>query len=167
MATGMWKGVGADASERDFLGASHPQPPGHAAEISYCDHNIPCLIPDGIFGEETLEAVMRFQRQSGRPVTGRVDNATGTPSSPLITPPCDHRSAQVGPGLPRPGLYRPARRLLRPYVPGPVHVPGPLPCAGPASSPTRSLDGTPAPPCANAIWLQRRAGWTRPGRWIN
>ena len=32
--------------------------------------------PDGIFGEETLEAVIRFQQLSGLPVTGRVDNDT-------------------------------------------------------------------------------------------
>ena len=98
-------------SERDFLGLPIHSLQVMLREISYCDHNIPCLIPDGIFGEETLEAVMRFQRHR------------------LLRLPADHRSAQVGPGLPRPGLYRPARRLLRPYVPGPVHVPGPLPCA--------------------------------------
>lgn len=117
-------------SERDFLGLPIHSLQVMLREISYCDHNIPCLIPDGIFGEETLEAVMRFQRQSGRPVTGRVDNGTWDAivtayyaSLRITAPP---RSA---PGLPRPGLYRPARRLLRPYVPGPVHVPGPLPCA--------------------------------------
>ena len=63
-------------SERDFLGLPIHSLQAMLREISYCDHNIPCLIPDGIFGEETLEAVMRFQRQSGRPVTGRVDNGT-------------------------------------------------------------------------------------------
>ena len=63
-------------SERDFLGLPIHSLQVMLREISYCDHNIPCLIPDGIFGEETLEAVMRFQRQSGRPVTGRVDNGT-------------------------------------------------------------------------------------------
>ena len=32
--------------------------------------------PDGVFGEVTLEAVMRFQQSSGMPITGRVDNGT-------------------------------------------------------------------------------------------
>lgn len=34
------------------------------------------LVPDGIFGERTLEAVMIFQRENGLPVTGVVDGAT-------------------------------------------------------------------------------------------
>jgi peptidoglycan hydrolase-like protein with peptidoglycan-binding domain len=37
---------------------------------------IPPLIPDGVFGENTLEAVMVFQRDFHLPVTGVVDNAT-------------------------------------------------------------------------------------------
>lgn len=37
---------------------------------------IPPVIPDGRFGERTLEAVMVFQRDFGLPVTGVVDNAT-------------------------------------------------------------------------------------------
>ncbi len=41
--------------------------------ISSLDSNIPRLIPDGIFGEETLEAVMVFQRDYHLPVTGIVD----------------------------------------------------------------------------------------------
>lgn len=36
---------------------------------------LPRLIPDGIFGERTLEAVMLFQREMFPPVTGVVDNA--------------------------------------------------------------------------------------------
>ena len=34
---------------------------------------LPELVPDGIFGEETLEAVMLFQRELHPPVTGIVD----------------------------------------------------------------------------------------------
>lgn len=45
-------------------------------ELSYTDNHLPFLAPDGIFGEETLEAVMIFQRESGLPVTGRVDQRT-------------------------------------------------------------------------------------------
>ena len=39
--------------------------------IRYPD--LPELQPDGLFGERTLEAVMRFQKQMGIPVTGVVD----------------------------------------------------------------------------------------------
>lgn len=44
--------------------------------ISFQYPCIPRLIPDGIFGERTLEAVMLFQREFFPPVTGQVDNAT-------------------------------------------------------------------------------------------
>lgn len=37
---------------------------------------IPSIIPDGIFGEWTLEAVMVFQRDFHPPVTGIVDHGT-------------------------------------------------------------------------------------------
>ena len=37
---------------------------------------LPELVVDGVFGERTLEAVMRFQREAGLPVTGTVDQAT-------------------------------------------------------------------------------------------
>ena len=45
-------------------------------ELSYADSRLPFLAPDGIFGEETLESVMIFQREYGLPVTGRVDQRT-------------------------------------------------------------------------------------------
>ena len=41
--------------------------------ISFQYSVIPRLIPDGVFGEDTLEAVMIFQREFFPPVTGRVD----------------------------------------------------------------------------------------------
>ena len=37
---------------------------------------LPALVPDGLFGERTLEAVMRFQRELHPPVTGVVDRET-------------------------------------------------------------------------------------------
>ena len=37
---------------------------------------LPPLAVDGVFGEQTLEAVMLFQRESGLPVTGVVDQRT-------------------------------------------------------------------------------------------
>lgn len=45
-------------------------------QLSYGYGNLPFLVPDGRFGEETLEAVMIFQREFGLPVTGRVDPDT-------------------------------------------------------------------------------------------
>ncbi len=36
---------------------------------------LPAVVPDGIFGERTLEAVMLFQREFFPPVTGVVDSA--------------------------------------------------------------------------------------------
>lgn len=37
---------------------------------------LPELAVDGVFGERTLEAVSRFQKEAGLPVTGTVDQAT-------------------------------------------------------------------------------------------
>lgn len=37
---------------------------------------LPVLVPDGVFGERTLEAVMLFQRELHPPVTGAVDEGT-------------------------------------------------------------------------------------------
>ena len=45
-------------------------------QLSETDTSLPRLVVDGVFGERTLEAVMRFQRQAGLPVTGTVDQAT-------------------------------------------------------------------------------------------
>lgn len=45
-------------------------------ELSFHYPVIPRLIPDGIFGEHTLEAVMLFQRELLQPVTGVVDRRT-------------------------------------------------------------------------------------------
>lgn len=45
-------------------------------QLSYGYKALPFLVPDGRFGEETLEAVMIFQREFGLPVTGRVDPDT-------------------------------------------------------------------------------------------
>ena len=46
--------------------------------ISFQYPAIPRLIPDGVFGERTLEAVMVFQREFFPPVTGRVDHPVWT-----------------------------------------------------------------------------------------
>lgn len=44
--------------------------------LSEVHEALPRLVPDGIFGEETLEAVMIFQREFHAPVTGVVDRDT-------------------------------------------------------------------------------------------
>jgi len=44
--------------------------------ISLRHRELPELQPDGRFGERTLESVMRFQKWSGLPVTGVVDQDT-------------------------------------------------------------------------------------------
>ena len=44
--------------------------------ISRVDRDIPSLIPDGIFGDETTQSVLAFQRKSLLPQTGRVDYET-------------------------------------------------------------------------------------------
>lgn len=41
--------------------------------ISRLDRDIPSLIPDGIFGEETTESITAFQRKHLLPQTGKVD----------------------------------------------------------------------------------------------
>ena len=45
-------------------------------ELSYAYEPLPFVAVDGVFGEETLEAVMVFQREFVPPVTGRVDQHT-------------------------------------------------------------------------------------------
>ncbi len=44
--------------------------------ISRIDDDIPSLVPDGIFGEETTESVLAFQRKHLLQQTGKVDFAT-------------------------------------------------------------------------------------------
>ena len=70
---------------------------------------LPKLTPDGVFGERTLEAVMLFQRELLRPVTGVVDRKTwdeiSRAWSQLEQEQADPRS---GGGVPRP-----ARRAAR------------------------------------------------------
>lgn len=45
-------------------------------QLALYDKTYMRLVPDGIYGERTLEAVMIFQREAGLPVTGVVDNQT-------------------------------------------------------------------------------------------
>lgn len=40
------------------------------------DNTLPTVVPDGIYGQDTLSAVSAFQRRHGLPVTGVTDNKT-------------------------------------------------------------------------------------------
>ena len=44
--------------------------------ISEDDVRYPTIIPDGIYGQQTVNAVSVFQRQHGLPVTGIADQTT-------------------------------------------------------------------------------------------
>ncbi len=44
--------------------------------IAEADKNIPTVIPDGIYGQSTMNSVSTFQRLYGLPVTGITDQAT-------------------------------------------------------------------------------------------
>lgn len=62
--------------ERFYLGVPVHSLQAMLREISFRHPVLPQLVPDGIFGETTLEAVMIFQREWKLPVTGVVDNHT-------------------------------------------------------------------------------------------
>lgn len=44
--------------------------------IAESDRSLPSVIPDGIYGQQTVTAVSAFQRKYGLPVTGVADQAT-------------------------------------------------------------------------------------------
>ena len=44
--------------------------------IAHADKTLLKLVPDGIYGPNTVQAVREFQRQNNLPVTGETDNAT-------------------------------------------------------------------------------------------
>lgn len=44
--------------------------------ISEDDRTLPTVVPDGIYGQETITAVSAFQRRKGLPVTGVADQQT-------------------------------------------------------------------------------------------
>ena len=63
--------------ERDYLGLPIRSLQTMLRTLSRCAPGLPCPIPDGVFGEVTLEAVMRFQQSAGMPITGRVQRHMG------------------------------------------------------------------------------------------
>ena len=68
--------------------------------IAHADETLLKLVPDGIYGPNTVQAVREFQRQNNLPVTGETDNATWnklvavyTVQSPSVLP---RRSQSAG-----------------------------------------------------------------------
>ena len=49
--------------------------------IAHVDETLLKLVPDGIYGPNTVQAVREFQRQNALPVTGETDNATWSQSA--------------------------------------------------------------------------------------
>lgn len=62
--------------EESFVGANVRALQTMLRVISRHDSKIPTVVPDGIYGQDTLNAVSAFQRIHGLPVTGVVDLAT-------------------------------------------------------------------------------------------
>ena len=107
---------------------------------------LPQLATDGLFGEETLEAVMLFQRELAPPVTGVVDFPTwykisqiyrcgGRPHLGRHTAGMDGAGAGSGPTqkpahFPRRGRADAAWRGGGVYGPAPNDVPAAAPAAG-------------------------------------
>ena len=125
---------------------------------------LPELIPDGRFGERTLEAVMRFQKRAGMPVTGVVDQETWTAIRDAwlsvereLAPPRALR------GLPETGVYAEAGEsgahllLVQAMFRSLARL-----MEGPESSRMDGVNG--AELMENAKWLQSRAGLPETGR---
>ena len=68
--------------------------------IAFVNRSLPFLRPTGRFDEETLEAVMMFQKINGFPVTGIVDRRTW--DAIMNAPHCHHFFPRCGTDPPRP-----------------------------------------------------------------
>ncbi|NBI67817.1 peptidoglycan-binding protein [Pseudoflavonifractor sp. 60] len=68
--------LGQELLEREMLANPVSSLQYMLRQLSATYQFLPQLVVDGVFGERTLEAVMRFQREAGLPVTGIVDQAT-------------------------------------------------------------------------------------------
>lgn len=60
----------------EFLGQPVRSLQSMLRTISFVNTSIPRVVPTGVFDEQTLEALMTFQRESSLPVTGQTDAAT-------------------------------------------------------------------------------------------
>ena len=54
--------------------------------IAHADETLLKIVPDGIYGPNTVQAVREFQRQNALPVTGETDNAFCRWNSRTATP---------------------------------------------------------------------------------
>lgn len=72
----MNRNINQETLERDMLADPVRSLQYMLGQLSKTYKFLPSLAVDGVFGERTLEAVMRFQREAGLPVTGTVDPAT-------------------------------------------------------------------------------------------
>lgn len=68
--------AGRELLERDMLANPVSSLQYMLRQLSKTYRFLPELAVDGVYGERTLEAVMRFQREAGLPVTGTADRAT-------------------------------------------------------------------------------------------
>ncbi|MBQ6890424.1 MAG: peptidoglycan-binding protein [Oscillospiraceae bacterium] len=62
--------------EESFVGANVRSLQTMLRVISEHDTRLPIIIPDGIYGQDTINAVSAFQRTNSLPVTGITDQAT-------------------------------------------------------------------------------------------
>ena len=62
--------------EESFVGQSVRSLQTMLRVIGETDASIPFLVPDGIYGQSTIQAVSAFQRQYGLPPTGITDQTT-------------------------------------------------------------------------------------------
>ena len=51
--------------------------------LAHADETLLKLVPDGIYGPNTVQAVREFQRQNGLPVTGDLDDVGGETRGPI------------------------------------------------------------------------------------
>ena len=62
--------------ERFFVGKAVTSLQTMLRMIARCRDGLPSVIPDGIYGQQTVRAVKAFQRQAGLPATGTTDYET-------------------------------------------------------------------------------------------
>ena len=115
--------------------------------IAHVDETLLKLVPDGIYGPNTVQAVREFQRQNALPVTGETDNATWnklvavyTVQSPSVLP----AAASMTTSRP-PAARRAPRRNLQCAAPRRVPLP-PRPQRLRPAAPPRPLRRVSAPP---------------------
>lgn len=89
--------------EESFVGQSIRSLQTMLRVIAEADGAIPTLVPDGIYGQSTLNAVSAFQRRYGLPVTGVTDQATW-----------EQVVAVYGPALVRIGKAQPIEIIFEP-----------------------------------------------------